>query len=507
MTSAPPSSRPLETARDDATTRDAVIAVKSTLMLGASLVATWSVALVVRLFLPRYLGPEAFGVFNFAESFAAASFVILGLGVETYIQKEIPVRPAHASDFFGGVIAVRLMMSAGVFAAMAAVMAIAHRPAATQRVVFVFGAAQLLVSLNWSLSALLHATRAVSGLALVNVASKVLWGGCVALTVALGPRLESLALAFVAAEAARALVLGRLVRRHLGLRLRLDPRAVKVVILASLPFYLNQVAYTIYSKLDVSVLSVLSSDAEVGFYGSAQNLAGLALLLSPLFGSVLLPLLSRAASRSKEELYAILRRVVEAVMILVLPVSLLMGAGADVWIPGLFGGSFAPATLGLRVLAPVFVFTYLAMMGAITLVLLERAWTVAIVSFAGLAVNLTLNVALVPWALRSLGPGGAGVGAATALLLSEIGVTIALTTSIGKAAFDRALLAFLAKVALGYVAVIALDRALRPLGPARLAIDAAAYAALLVGSGAVKLAELGRLARFVLDQRRRHARE
>ena len=113
---------------------DVLVAIKSALALGASLLFTWSVGIFVRLFLPRYLGPERFGTFNFADSFCMTFFIFLGLGVDTYIQKEIPVRPEHASDFFGGLIVLRLGLSALLFAAMMVVMTLTHRPPAVHRV-------------------------------------------------------------------------------------------------------------------------------------------------------------------------------------------------------------------------------------------------------------------------------------------------------------------------------------------------------------------------------------
>jgi O-antigen/teichoic acid export membrane protein len=479
--------------------------VKNALTLGSSLVATWAVALVVRFFLPRHLGPEQFGVFNFADAFAATFFVVLGLGLETYIRKEIPVRPEHASDFFGGFLAARVLMSLGVFAAMALVLTLAHRPPSVQRIVFVFGAAQFLVVLNGNLAALLHASRAVGGLALVNVASKVLWGAGVAVAIVLHAGLVGLALAFLGSEALRSAALLRLVRRQIGLQLRLDWKAIRAVTVACFPFYVIQVANTVYAGIAVTLLSLLASDVEVGWYGTSSNLAGLAFLLSPLVSWVLMPLLARAASRSKEELYATLRRAILTIVPIVMPISLLMGAGADLWVPGLFGGSYEPATLSLRLLAPVFIVTYLAMMTATCLLLVDRAWTVTFVSIAGLIVNPVLVLAFVPRAIASFGDGGAGAGAAAALLLTELLVTAALMTSLGKVVFDRPTLSSLGKAALGYVAMIALDRALAPLGPVRLLFVTLTYVAFLLAVGSVKVAEIRTMARFVMLQRQAHA--
>ncbi|MFO0590940.1 MAG: flippase [Polyangiaceae bacterium] len=489
----------------DAGRRDAKVAVKNAFTLGASLVATWAVALVVRFFLPRHLGPEAFGVYNFADAFSATFFVILGLGLETYIRKVIPVRPDHASDFFGGLLAVRLLLAVGVLVAMAIVMTLAGRPPSVQRVVFVFGAAQMLVAINGNLAALLHASRAVGGLAFVNVASKVLWGGGVALAIVAKTGLVGLALAFLASETLRAVALSWLSYRHVGLRLRLDLRALKAVLAASLPFYVIQVANTVYGRVDVSMLSVLASDTEIGWYGTSSNLAGLAFLLSPLVNWVLMPLLSRAGARSEEEMFGLVRRSIEAILLAILPISLLMGVGADVWIPLLFGRAFVPATLSLRILAPIFVFTYLAMISATILMLRERAWTVAAIQILGLALNPTLNFFLVPWAAQRLGVGGAGAGAAAALLITEASVATCLTFTVGRRAFDRAGVRAIGKAILSCAAVVIADRALRSLGPARLVLDMILYAALVFGTGAVKARDVASLGRLVLERRRQEA--
>lgn len=486
--------------------RDTIIALKNALKLGAALVATWGVALAVRLYLPRHLGPELIGVLNFAEGFTTTFFIVLAMGVEMYIQKVIPVRPEHASEFFGGIVTIRLLASAGVFAAMAVVMALAGRSAAVQAVVFVYGLAHVLMSINTSLAALLHASRKIDGLAVVNITSKLFWGGGIAIAIVARVGLVGIAIAFLASEVVRTAALSVLARRHVGLRFRLDLGAVKLVVLASLPLYVNQVANTIYAKVDVTLISLLANDTEVGWYGTAANLASLALLLSPLVSWVLLPLLSRAASRSREALFSILQQAIEVVLLVVIPVSLLTAVGADVWIPSLFGPAFAPSTLTLRILSPIFVCTYLAMISATCLVLLDRAWTVAKISLAALVMNPALDLVLVPWGMRALGPGGAGVGAAIALLVTEACVMIALTAAVGREAWSRRSALAIGKAALCCGVVVGVDLALRPLGPVRIALDMALYAALLFVSGALRISEVVGLARFLLGRSWDHAR-
>ncbi|MGO8998348.1 MAG: oligosaccharide flippase family protein, partial [Polyangiaceae bacterium] len=457
---------------------DAIAAFRGAVTLGASLAGTWSVALVVRIVLPRWLGPSTFGALNFAESFTAALFVLLGLGVETYIQKEIPVRPGHASDFFGGLVVARVVMTAGLLVAMEAALEATHRSAAVHRLVLVFGAGQLLFAINGSLAALLQAARDTWPLAAVNVVAKLAWGAGVLLALVLHATLEGIASAFVVSEVVRLVVLYRLAHRRLGLRMRVDRGALRAAIVSSMPYYVNAVACTMYGRVDVTMLSLLSNDTEVGWYGAASNFAALALLLSPLVGWVLLPMLSRAAARSSEELFVIVRRAIEAVVLIALPIALLIDVGADVWLPHIFGEAFVPAVLSLRLLAPVLIFTYVAMIAATALVLLERPWTVAILSLGGLALNLTLDLVLIRPASRAWGPGGAGAGAAIALFVTEVTVTGAMVIAVGRRAFDRRSLRVTAGGAVAAALVLALDRAIQALCGARLAVDAVAWLAL-----------------------------
>src|SRR3954470_20483145 len=155
---------------------DGAVALRNAIKLGASLLATWTVALAVRFQLPRHLGPIRFGNFNFCDSFSAAFFVFLGLGIETYIQKEVPVRPKHASDFFGGVLVVRAGLSMLVLAAMATVLAVTGRPQELQLTALLFGLTQAVMGFNLSIAAMLQASTQVGPLAAMNVISKLLWG-------------------------------------------------------------------------------------------------------------------------------------------------------------------------------------------------------------------------------------------------------------------------------------------------------------------------------------------
>jgi O-antigen/teichoic acid export membrane protein len=158
---------------------DSLVAIANALKLGSSLAATLAIAIAMRFLMPRYLGPTSFGTLSFADGFTATFFVALSLGAESYVRKEVAVRPAHASDFFGGTLVLRAMMSVAIFGVMAVVLNATKRPPEVKNLVYLFGAAQFFVSVNATLSALLHARGRVDGCPLWQW-SRRSWVGVVA---------------------------------------------------------------------------------------------------------------------------------------------------------------------------------------------------------------------------------------------------------------------------------------------------------------------------------------
>ena len=462
---------------------DVATALRNAAKLGLSLVGTWGVALVVRVVLPRQLGPTLFGGFQFADAFTSGIFVLAGLGVETYVRKEVATRREHATDFYGGLLLMRVLLTVVLVAAAVFGLAMAGKPAAVLRLVFVLAVAQFFVVQNATLAALLHAVGRVDGLSVLSVGTKMVWGGGILVGLLAGGGVVSVAVAMLASEAIKMIALEVLVRRHLPLRTRIDLRATAAVLLGSSPFFLASLSHVLSGKLNVTLMSFLTNDTELGWYGAASSVAGIGMMLSPILAWVLLPLTARAESRSPEELTILTRRAMRLVLTAAVPISLLLGLGADVVVRTLFGQAYAPATLSLQVLAPIFVLTYVTIVSSGALVGMGRGWTVTAVLLAALVVSPALNWVLIPRTLAAFGPGGAGAGAALAMLLNEALNAVILTVALGRRAMDGDALRMLGKLGTVCLAVVALDRLLLAplgLGVARLAADALAYGVLVV---------------------------
>lgn len=471
---------------------DTVRALRAGFKLGGSLVLTYGVTLAVRMLLPRHLGVELFGLYNAGDAFAATFFVFITFGVDMYSRQKVTLRPEHASDFFGGVLALRVAITAVLLVAMWAVMTyVQGRPPAEQWLIFVFGLGQLALAMNNTLAAFLHAKGQVDGLSILNVVTKMLWGvGLLAVAFAHLP-LPWLAASFLASEGIKYVMLYRLCQQHVGLHLRFDFKTTWTIMAVSLPFFANSAALAANGRLDVALLEQLGGQYEVGIYSGAWTVAGMTMFLSPVVGWVLLPLLSKAAARSRDELIAMIRRTIELTLTFTVPTMMAIGLGADLWIAVIPGKAFAPGVMALQILAPMFVLTYVAMVSGIALQMLDRPWTVTLTSVSGVILNGVLNLVFIVPFLKWFGPSGGATGSAVAMVTTELIITGVMLSTIGPTnAFDKRSLDLLLRTAAVCAVVIWAHRLMRDLGAIRLLVDAVLYVALALLVRALRLKEI-----------------
>jgi O-antigen/teichoic acid export membrane protein len=486
---------------DSALSRDTRTALRNALKLSLSLVATWSIGLVVRFWLPRYLGPAGFGLLSFAEGLAATALACASLGLDTYIQKEIPVRPRHASEFYGGTVVLRTVLSALLVLGLL-VVPLGSRPPAIHHLLVVFGIGYLVFSLNASLAALLQANATVNELAVANVATKVAWGVGMAAGILLRLPLVGFAAVFALSEMLKAGILQVAARRRLGLQIRFEAAATWAVVMASLGFYANSVAQVLGLRLDVTVLGLLAPDAEVGWYGAAQTLAGITLLLTPVLWAVLTPLFARAYDRSPEEMYGVLRRALEGIVAVAVPLALMLALGAELWIRIAFGSAYAHSVGSLRTLAPLFALVYVSIQLGTALIVQGRGWRLTTISLAGIVVHTSAALVMVPLTQTWLGRGGAGTGMAFAAVTKEVFVMGCMLVALGPGIIDRQRWGMMARTVLAAAGATLVHLLLAPLGPWRLLLDLGVYVALAVALGALRPRAVLALAREILSSRR-----
>jgi len=482
---------------------EGISATRNALTLGGTMVAGMAISLVVRLVLVRLLGPEVFGGLRFAENAAEMLFVGLTLGVDTLLRKEAAVDPAGAHAYLRAITLLRIIGGGVLLTVIAAAISLSGQESDIVTLFAVLALAQFAMVLNNSFAALEHASGRVAWISGLTLRFKLVWGIVAVILLWLAPSALAFAFVFLAVESAKLYRLGSRHARRFWDAPRPDLRIAATAAMASLPFFVNYLAYSIYARLGVWWLGGTATPEEVGWYGAASTVAAVAMMGMPLISWVLVPASARAGQQGPDGAVPLIDGALRLSLLVAVPISTLLGLAAPFWVRVLFGDAYLNAADALQALATTFALAYVASVCSVSLIQQERVSALAVVSLAGLVLSLALNAVLIPWGAGAFGEGGAATGAAYATLGTEIAVTIALL-HLSRSGFRPAPMARTVAALAAATATAAFVAGLAATSWLAAPVAAAAFAGVVWASGTVTTAD-AHFIRSVLRRTHHHA--
>jgi O-antigen/teichoic acid export membrane protein len=212
-----------------------------------------------------------------------------------------------------------------------------------------------------------------------------------------------------------------LLTRVLGVRVRvaLDAALCRRLLREAAPFTLTLALGLLTFKLDVVMLSAMKGSEAVGRYSAAFRLLEGLVYLSAAFVGTMFPVLSRLKTTSEQQLRSATRHAIDVVLAFALPGAVALALLAEPIIRILYGESYAASVPVLRWIGASLLFVFAGNFLAAVLSAVDRQKACFQVALAAVALNLVLNLALIP----RLAETGAAVAAAvtqasSALLLA-----------------------------------------------------------------------------------------
>jgi O-antigen/teichoic acid export membrane protein len=295
------------------------------------------------------------------------------------------------------------------------------------------------------------------------------------IVVAAGGGTPGLAMANVSTSLLGLIVALTLFRSRLHARLRLSMRIHDGMkfLRAALPIAGIGIVGIVYDRLDVIMLSKLGTSQDVARYTVPYNLVRLTWIIPSVIAAAFYPLLSHALQHDFSEARRLFLLVVRVFLFLSVPISLALALGSSTIVPFVFGSRYAASAsvLAILVWTSVLGFQNYVLWYGILAIRKERA--VLWIQLAGLVVNATTNVLLIP----RYGP----KGAAASLVASDLVVVVGQAILINRHLFELPLWRIAARPLLAGAAVIPLaylTASQSPLGGA--AVAAFGYVVLLL---------------------------
>ncbi len=423
--------------------------------------ATWTLAALYTVVIPRVIGPYGMGQLVTVLSAIGILIVVVSLGTRMLVVTEIARNPASTGRYVTAAIAARLALFVPGAGLMAAYILLAHFDRYQIVLLVVATASVPLVLVGEVLQAAFQGLERMQYLAYLDIINKTLTTAGGIVLVLLGFRLLGLISLGAFAAAVVLAISINWARSHFDVYWRVDVTEVRRMIVASLPFWATTVFLTIYMWIDSVMLVFLSTPFEVGWYGAPTRLFATLLFIPVLIGTATLARLTASHRNGLPDFRRELTPIVESTLVISFPVAAGTVAVAGPLVGLLYGPAFAPSAPVLAVLALAIPATYLSIVVNQSMVASNRqiVWTKVMAVSA--AANPILNLFAIPAAHAAWHD--AALGAAWSLLATEIFMGCA-GLYLLRGSLDPALAGRVARSALAAVAMGLLVYAAQPYG-------------------------------------------
>jgi O-antigen/teichoic acid export membrane protein len=405
-------------------------------VLLSSQVVTWSLALILTIVVPRYLGPSGVGQLRLGVAIWAIATVFGELGTTMVVTLEFARDPASGFAMLGPVVRLRVLGGLlGMFGVLAFVV-IAGYDLETCIIVGIVGLGLIALMFADVARAGLFGFQWMSVTARTDVITKVVTvavvvgvllagGGTAAVAGAMGvPAVLCVVLLFRALYS----------RRDRSVPAVPRPPAASVLQKSS-PFFYSSLITAAYSSLDVVIISLVATQEEIGWYAVAATLMGTLLFLPNAIVTSLFPALAKAHDESSNAASDLMGRALRTALIVAVPISFGTIVIADPLVTMLFGQDFAPAGPVLATGGIVLLLMFLTILvggvaratGKVTV--FNVAVTIATV------LTIPLDLVFVPWTRDRFGNGA--IGGALSFLVTELLILVVLVWKVTPALVER----------------------------------------------------------------------
>ncbi|HEX6348738.1 MAG TPA: flippase [Candidatus Dormibacteraeota bacterium] len=436
-------------------------APRNVLTLAGGQAATWLLATVWIVFVPRAIGPVGMGDLTTAYSVTGVVTGIVGFGVTTFLVKEIARSRQRGLVLIPAALGLQLAVAVPAVLMVATYSRLGRFDGTLLAVLWIFSATALLEMTGARLEAAFQGIQRMEYVAAGRVLTRAGVTGLAIAIVSVGLGVVQLAWMSLLVTAAVTCVQVRWLLREFNLEWRVDLREVRRLAVAALPYGAGDIVAVTYLWVDSMLLALLTPTRVVGWYGAPTRLLGALLFVPVILSAAWLPRMADKFTTDRALYRVGARATLELTLVAAIPIA----TGTLIIAPDvvrlLYGDQFAPAAPVLAILALSIPFMYLNVAAWSVLVAADRQLTWIKLMAVATVVNVALNVLLIEVLQRRTGNGG--IGSALALLTTEVlmaaGAVVLMRGLLTRGTASRVLRALAVSVLMA-----ALVLAVRPLG-------------------------------------------
>jgi len=402
------------------TTRRTIAKNASFLMLAQ--LGTWLLTMVNLVFLTRYLGAEDVGRIHLATSIWAIMGLVVELGTELLITKEVARAPEKLAELIGTSIVLRVIAFVIGFGLVAQYTYTVEYGPITTSVIFVIGISSLVSQIGGNYQAALQGLERMEFFSLSDVTAKTITLFLTIIFLVQGYGVLTIAFITIVGALVNMIIPFIAVKRMQSLRFKFRWSQALWMLKASFPYLLISIFLVLYVQMDVVILSLLLNEEAIGWYSAADRLFGTLLFIPSVFITAVFPALSRMYTDGSGTAIKLIQKSFDLMLILSIPIGLGTILVSHSTVILLFGEEFSNSGQVLAVLGVVLIFTYQNVLIGRYFISIDRqnSWTV-VMAVATIA-TIPLDLIFVPFCQARFGNGA--IGGAVSFVITESGMLI-----------------------------------------------------------------------------------
>ncbi len=357
-----------------------------------------AIAFVYFALIARWAGVEDTGAYFFALSWTLMFTTVTDMGLTPVLIREAAKDKAQTEKYLNQTLALKIPLTA--VAVLAAVLGAWFFDISAETRVLVSLAAVVIsldaVSLTFYGTLRAHQVLKYEGLGLIVGQTVTMLIGLASLK--MGAPLGVLVVALIAGSLWNALASAWIVRKRLGIRVRLswDWGFAKSLLRTAFPFALAGAFVKIYTNADAVMLTHFKGEAAAGLYSVPYKLTFAFQFVPMAFTAAFYPAMSRAFAKDKRELGALLYRALWALMLIAAPIAAGIASLAPELVHFVYGEDYLPSILAVQLLILSLVPIFLDFPIGSLLNASDRQMTQTKLMGMATVVSVVLNLALIP---------------------------------------------------------------------------------------------------------------
>lgn len=345
----------------------------------------------------RYLGAADYGRFALALSLTQLFGVLADAGLTAIVVRELAQRPERAGPVLGSALALRSGLSLLAVGGALLTAVVLPYPPRVELAVAIAGVPLVLGLLNSAFLAVLQAGLEAGRAAIGDVLGRAASLAAVGVVIALDLGFYAVVAAAAVGAATTLVVTRALVRSELRASPpRADRATMRLLLAAALPVGLALALNEAYGRADALVISLSRSAAELGLYSLSWRLLELSAVLPAVLLFAVFPLVSRYVAEGDGRLRGTLQAAGDVLALAGIGLATGGALVADELAVALGGEAFAGAAGPMRVLLVAAALGFVSGLYGHALIAKARTYATLWLNVVALALNVGLNLALVP---------------------------------------------------------------------------------------------------------------